>query len=294
MKPFYFGMTVDDVALRDWCKPENFEHLIEFFRSEKIPATFFVVPIDEESDRPFFTLSDRYLPAIKAAHDAGFDFGQHGLRHNRFELGIPPAMVLDLPHEVENKRYARENAEALERDHSVENCTKRLREGRRILEDAFGFAVTGFRAPALQESSGMFAALAGEKYCYDSSCCMQETGWDYLLDKMDVPPRDITRERYEALRAKSHGLELPLTCDYTWYLTPARYELTMKMAHRDLMSCMRLDIPFVTVCHVDPVHEGEGLRFLHELYAFARETAAKEGREIVFANLKTLADQVNA
>ena len=292
-QPFYFGMSVDDVALRNWCKPENFEHLIGFFQAENIPATFFVVPIDEESDKPFFTLSDRYLPLIRAAHAAGFDLGQHGLRHNRFELGIPPAMVLDLPHEVDNKRYAEENAEALERDHCVENCVARLQQGRKILEDAFGFAVTGFRAPALQESPGMFAALAAEKYPYDSSCVLQETGWDYLLDKLDVPPREITRERYEALRAKSHDLELPLTCDYTWYLTPQRYELTMKMARRDLASCMALDIPFVTVCHVDPVHEGEGLKFLHELYAFAREAADREGRDLVFANLKTIAEKVN-
>ena len=180
-QPFYFGMSVDDVALRNWCKPENFEHLIDFFQTENIPATFFVVPIDEESDKPFFTLSDRYLPLIRAAHAAGFDLGQHGLRHNRFELGIPPAMVLDLPHEVDNKRYAEKNAVA------------RLQQGRKILEDAFGFAVTGFRAPALQESPGMFAALAAEKYPYDSSCVLQETGWDYLLDKLDVPPREITR-----------------------------------------------------------------------------------------------------
>ena len=31
MKKFYFGMSVDDVALKGWCKPENFRHLIEFF-----------------------------------------------------------------------------------------------------------------------------------------------------------------------------------------------------------------------------------------------------------------------
>ena len=291
--PFYFGMSVDDVALKGWSKPENFAHLIEFFKSEQVPATFFLVPIDEESDQEFYTLSDQYLPLIQAAHQDGFEFAQHGLRHNRFELGVPPAMVLDLPHEVENKRYAHENAEALAKDHCVENCRARLRQGREVLEKALGFEVSGFRAPALQESPGMFEALAAEGYKYDSSCCMQETGWDYLLDKLDVMPRKITRERYESLRSKGFGIMLPLTCDYTWYLTPERYELTMKMAQQDLRSCIKEDIPFVTVCHVDPVHEGEGLRFLHELYAFARIAAAEAGREIEFCNLKTLAGKVN-
>ena len=292
-KPFYFAMSVDDVALKGWSKPENFEHLIEFFQAEKVPATFFVVPIDEESDQPFYTLSDRYLPTIKNAKKLGFDFGQHGLRHNRFELGVPPDMVLDLPHEVENKRYARENAAALAADHCVENCRARLRQGREILEKAFGFEVKGFRSPALQESPGMFQALAEEDYTYDSSNCMQETGWDYLLDKMEVPPRKITRERYESLRAKGCGLMLPLTCDYTWYLTCERYAKTMEMAIQDLQSCMEQDIPFVTVCHIDPVHEGEGLRFLHELYAKAGEMAAAADLDIEFVNLQTLAEKVN-
>jgi hypothetical protein len=67
----------------------------------------------------------------------------------------------------------------------------------------------------------------------------------------------------------------------------------MKMAVQDLQSCMEQDIPFVTVCHVDPVHEGEGLKFLHELYATARKMAADAGRDIEFVNLQTLAEKVN-
>ena len=292
-QPFYFGMSVDDVALKGWCKPENIRHLIEFFRTEQVPATFFVVPIDEESDKPFYTLSEDYLPIIHEAAQEGFDFEQHGLRHNRFELGVPPAMVLDLPHEVENKRWAAANREFLAQDHCVENCRARLRQGRTILEDAFGFAVTGFRAPALQESPGMFAALKAEGYMFDSSGVTQPTGWDYILDKMDTPPCAISRAVWDALRAKSFELMLPLTCDYTWYLTREKYAQAMKLAEHDLDACLAADIPFVTVCHVDPVHEGEGLRFLHELYELARAKAAAAGREPLFANLKDIAGVFN-
>ena len=46
-KKFYFGMSVDDVALDGWSKPENFLRLVEFFNKENLPATFFVVPVDE-------------------------------------------------------------------------------------------------------------------------------------------------------------------------------------------------------------------------------------------------------
>lgn len=285
---FFFGMTVDDVALDGWSCPDNFAHLQEFFRSENVPATFFVVPIDEATDKPFTSLSDRYLPLIQQGHKNGFCFGLHGIRHNRFELGVPPMMVLDLPHEAENKKWAAENKEFLEKDHCVENCRKRLAQGRKLLEDTFGFAVKGFRAPALQESPGMFAAIHDEGFEFDSSSCLQETGWDYILDKMDVPPREITRERWMALRKKGYGLSLPLTCDYTWFLTKEKYDATMALAQHDFQQCLAADVPFVTVCHVDPVHDGEGIRFLHEFYAYVRQTAKDAGVNIHFETLEDI------
>ncbi len=294
MKKFYFGMSVDDVALQGWSKPENFQHLVEFFTAEEVPATFFVVPIDEESNQPFYTLDDRYLPIIRNAHAAGFDFEQHGLRHNRFELGVPPDQILSLPHEAENKRYAAENAEFLKRDHSLENCRARLRQGREILENAFGFPVRGFRSPALQESPALFPALAAEGYEFDGSALMQWTGYDYIMGRMDVEPLEFNRQTWLDLRKKFSGVLLPMTCDYTWYLTPEKYDRMLRMAKHDLAVCLREDIPFVTVCHIDPVHDGEGLRLLRELYRFARLAAAEAGREIEFATLKTIAKDFKA
>lgn len=288
MKKFYFSQTVDDVALDTWSTPENLEDLIHFFSEEGIPATFFVVPIDEVTDKPFTTLSDKYVPLIKAAYSDGFRVGQHGLRHNRFELGIPPMMVLDLPHEAENKKWVEDNRDFLEKDHSLENCRARLKQGREILEDAFGFPIIGFRAPALQESPGMFAALKKEGYLFDSSAVLQETGWDYLLDKLDVPPRDITRAKWEALRAKGQGLTIPHTCDYTWFLSK-NYDAMMSLAKHDLQQSIEADIPFVNLCHVNPVHEGEGMRFMKEFFAVARKMVADADRELVFDTLENIA-----
>ncbi|MBO4630590.1 MAG: hypothetical protein J5858_01570, partial [Lentisphaeria bacterium] len=181
----------------------------------------------------------------------------------------------------------------LEKDHCTANCRERLRQGRMILEDAFAYAITGFRAPALQESPGMFKALKEEGYKFDSSACLQETGWDYILDKMDVPPREITRGKYEALRTKGYGLTLPLTCDYTWYLAKEKYAKTMELAKHDFRQCLANDIPFVTVCHVDPVLEGEGLHFLSDLYKTAKDESALAGKELEIINLKTLSGKVN-
>ena len=288
-KPFYFGMTVDDVALRDWSTVANFVHLVDFFKSEGVRTTFFVVPIDEETDQPFDVYAADYLDAIRAAKADGFEFGQHGLRHNRFELGIPPTFVLDLPHEIENKRYVAEHRAELDRDHSVENCRARLRQGREILERAFGFPLVGFRAPALQESPGMFEAIRTEGYYYDSSAILQESVYEFYADRMDAKPLPITKERFQALRAKSGGLTLAHTCDYTWFLPERRYEATLALAKHDLLACIANDLPFIPASHVSPVHEGEGIRFLHDIYQIARDECAKANREIRFTTLETIA-----
>ena len=137
----------------------------------------------------------------------------------------------------------------------------------------------------------MFAAIAEEGYKFDSSACLQETGWDYIQGNMDVPPRAITRERYEALRKKSSCPIFPLTTDYTWYLTKEKYAKTMELALHDLCACMDADIPFITVCHIDPVQEGEGIPFLHELYERAREEAAARGLLLEFSTIAAIADK---
>ena len=286
--PFYFGMTVDDVALRDWSTPERLERLLDFFRSENLRATLFVVPIDEATDQPFHQFEPRYLPLIRQAYQDGFRFGQHGLRHNRFELGLPPSFVLNLPHEAENKRWAQENRAQLEREHTVENCRARLRQGRLLLEAAFGFPVQSFRAPALQESPAMFKAIKQEGYLVDGSALLQETAYDYYLDRMDAAPVEITRELWEAKRRNGLGLTLPQTCDYTWDLHDNHYSQVMALAQHDFRQCLEQDLPFVTVCHVNPVFDGEGIRFLRDFFQFARTATAAAGRELQFKTLEEL------
>ena len=289
MKKFFFGMTVDDVALADGCERDNLCRLMDFFAARNLPATFFVVPLDEESGRPLDEMPGDYVSLIQSAQAAGHEFAQHGLSHNRFELGVPPDMVLDLPHEAENKRYARENAAELAEEHSLENCRRKLRQGREILERVLGAPPRGFRSPALQESPGMFAALAAEGYLYDSSNCLQETGWDYIVGNMQSQPREINRAGWQKLRDKAHGLMLPLTCDYTWFLSADKYQAAVELARHDLRQCMKAEIPFVPLCHVNPVFAGEGMRLLEELFDMAQEECTRQGRQLQFATMTDIA-----
>ena len=60
---FQFAMTVDDVALAHWYCEKNFRNLIAFFDENGVKATFFVVPVDEESEKPFYEVFPE-LPEI--------------------------------------------------------------------------------------------------------------------------------------------------------------------------------------------------------------------------------------
>ena len=194
MKKMLFGFSIDDVILDGWSTPEHLNSILDFCAEEKISATFMVVPENESGVKA----PDRkeYAGVMKRLLAEGHEIAQHGIRHDRFEIGIPPRMILDLPHEGPAREYLASHKDFLKKDHSVENIRQRLKYGRDILESGYGIKINGFRAPALQSCANMFKAIAEEGYTYDSSACLQETGWDYLNGNMDAKPRAITKERW--------------------------------------------------------------------------------------------------
>jgi peptidoglycan/xylan/chitin deacetylase (PgdA/CDA1 family) len=210
---------------------------------------------------------------------AGHEVAQHGLDHERFETGIPPAMVLELPHEGPAREYLATHRAELEAALAVEPLRQRLRQGRQILEQALGAPIRGFRAPCLSTCPNLFLALAAEGYGFDSSKCLQPTAWDIINGRPGTPPRPVTRAGYQALRA-GVGLPVhPLTAEYTWYLKERDYDVTLRLAWHDLDACLAAGIPFVSVCHVSPVQEGEGTRgfdLYGELVDYARRRAREE------------------
>lgn len=282
----FFGFTVDDVALDGWSTPEHLNNLIDFCNQRRIAATFFAVPENEEG----VTLGDRgeYAPVLRKLLDSGHEIGQHGIRHDRFEIGIPPQMILELPHEGPARKFLAENRERLAAELTVPTIRRRLAYGREILESALGAPVRGFRAPSLQTCENLYQALGEEKYLFDSSACLQETGWDYLNGRCDVPPREITRARFASLQKIPGVPSWPLTTDYSWFLTQDHYALSMELARHDFRQCRAAGIPFVTVCHVSPVQEGEencGFRFWDEFIAWMREEAERENFKLQSATL---------
>jgi len=280
----YLCFTVDDVGFDDFSTEEHLARLLEFCSEQAIKATLLIVPRcdgKEIGERP------GYVDLLRQAREAGHEVAQHGLDHDRFECGIPPKMVLDLPHEgPARERLANHRAE-IEASLTVGHLRSRLREGRRILESGLAAPIAGFRAPCLSICDNLFTAIEAEGYLYDSSRHLQEAGWDIINGKDPITPQPISRTIFDAFQYGAVR-EFPLTADYAWYLRRERYEITLNLAKHDFDACLAAGIPFVPVCHVSPIQEGAGncgYELYRELIAHARARAEAEGKPLVSMTL---------
>ncbi len=279
-----FCLTVDDVCLDGYSTEEHMQALLRFFHSEDIRSTFFVVPRAHG-----IPLKERpgYVELLRQALAQGHALGQHGLEHDRFETGIPPRMILDLPHEGPARQRLASERRKIEENLTVFSLRQRLAQGRRILEEALGVGVSGFRAPCLSVCKNLFTALDAEDFCYDSSHYLQAGGWDLLQGK-PLAQRPISRKDFDQSQHPGRMRSLPLTTEYTWYLRSECFEDTMTLAQFDFASCLRAGIPFVTLAHVSPLNEcqnGCGFDFYRRLIDDARDQSSAAGEELRLLNL---------
>lgn len=287
-KSLMFGFSVDDIGLDGYSSEKHLNQLLDFCDKHRVKATLFAVP-DVEGKR--MDKRSGYVAILRDAIQRGHEVAQHGLQHERFEIGIPPEMIMILPHEGPARKFLAENRHNLAAEHSVEKIRTKLRLGREILENAIGKAIKGFRAPSLQSCTNMFIALAEENYEYDSSTCLQEAGWD-LLNNIDYVPREITRTRFFQMQKSANMNELPLTTDYVWYLKEEKFDRALALAIHDYEACVAAAIPFVPVCHVSPIFEGDddlGFEFYRCLFAHMTEHSSSNS----FAVKSMTLDEIN-
>ena len=285
MPPAIFCFTVDDVGYEGYSTEDHLSRLLEFCRSEGLKATLFTVPLAQE-----IPLAARpgYVQLLRDAVGAGHEVAQHGLRHGRFETGIPPDMILALPHEGPARQRLRTQRAQIEAGLRVDALRKTLGRGRDLLREALGFAPAGFRAPCLSTCANLFTAIAEEGYAYDSSAFLQPAGWDLLNGVHRPTPTPITREAWQRLQHRSGVPELALTAEYTWYLTRDRFEATLALAKHDFNACLENVVPFVPLCHVSPIQEGQaacGLEFYRRLLEHAEQKAATCGTPLLRTTL---------
>lgn len=274
-----FCLTVDDVGYEGYSTEGHLLRLLDFCATQRLKATLFAVPLAQGIS---FTERSGYVAILKDAINAGHEIGQHGLEHDRFEFGIPPEMVLALPHEGPARERLRNHRGGIEKELQIEILRGKLLRGRNILEKALCASIRGFRSPCLSVCDNLFHALEQEHFLYDSSRYMQPAGWD-LLNRGTAVPHPITRKIFDALQYAGTLRTLPLTAEYTWYLKQSMFDATLQLAKHDFDSCLKAGIPFIPICHVSPIQEGgdnHGFKLYEELLKYARERAALHNLEL--------------
>lgn len=288
-----WGFSVDDIGLDGYSTEEHLNNILNFLDGYQMKATFFAVPEAEGG-----TLSKRreYVSILRDAIKRGHEVAQHGLTHDRFEIGVPPEMILNLLHEGPARAFLAENSEKLKSEHTVGKIRRKLKKGRKIIEDAIGMRVNGFRSPALQSCDNMFIALAEEEYFYDSSTCLQKAGWD-ILNNLKYVPQEINQGRFAQLQ-KAGLRELPLTTEYTWYLGRDNFDKEYNLAVHDFDCCMNSGIPFINICHVSPIQEGSdpglGFELYRKLIEYSKAGAGRDKYELKSMPLLKIAERISA
>lgn len=292
MDSFHLAVTADDVGMDGYSTPEHLDNVVSFWESEGLKGTLFVVPRWEGRE---IGDSAEYVALLKDVVTRGHEVAQHGLDHTRFQTGIPPKMVLDLAHEGPAREYLAQHRDEIDASHTMSHLRAVLATGRRILEDALGIPMMGFRAPCLSTCDRLFEALQAEAYQYDSSTVFQDAAWAMISNPdTDVSPLPITRERFQRMQTQGSMRTWPISAEYTWYLKREYAESFLGLAKHDLDACLAAGIPFVPVCHVSPVQEGDpgqGFDLYRKLLAHARTRAEAAGKRWVSVTLSQLCSE---
>ena len=255
-----YCFSMDDVAYPGYSTPEHLEKVLNMLSENKLHGTFFVVPKGDLRE---------YKTLLHEAVSAGHEVAQHGLEHYRFEVGIPPEMVLNAPHEKKYKEYLVKHRSEIEDSLTLEKIRATMREGRNILEDLMQQPVAGFRAPCLQLCDNFFKAIAMEGYLYDSSTWLQAYNWagSGLTEPVEITRNDFDEKQHPGFT------ELPLTADYVWYLTEERYDKKIELAMHDFRNIKAADFPLVNLSHVSPIQtpDDTGLKFISDWVSRMRD-----------------------
>ena len=105
---------------------------------------------------------------------------------------------------------------------------------------------------------------------------------------MDINPEPITARIFKKKQRRGTLPILPLTTEYTWYLSGGRYESTLNLALHDLNACAQAGIPFVPLAHVFPLLQdkcGHGIMLYEQLFREVTRLAGTRNEPVQFPML---------
>jgi len=264
-----FVVTVDDAGglIQDLAQ---FHRVTEFFGSEGVPASFFVVPRGDgewQLDR-----EPQWLAALHQAEQQGHDCQLHGLDHHGPEFGPCPPFVYALSGQDPDERLKSDRAQfgkLWRRD----LFAAKLRIAIAVFTDALGRRPQVFRSGALSQSAELYQALGDVRMRYVSNQVVDPRGWKYIVGQYDNPgdwDRGVPPVPY---RLTESVISLPMASEYAWRLNAEKVEKHLALGLEDLGRVYAAGGVFILICHLQMVgaEEPYARDLLRRLFLAARE-----------------------
>lgn len=263
-----FVVTVDDPGglIQDLTL---FDTTRRFFDAEGAPASFMVVPRGEGDWR--LDRQADWLAALRSAESDGHDCQLHGLDHNGCEFGPYPAMIRALGgHDPEEALRA--DTERFGHLWRYDVALEKLTTAIGIYERAFERRPLVFRTGALSQTPDLYTAMADAGMRYASNLVTDPRGWAYIIENYDDPGDWDPAVPAGPYWLTDRIVNLPMTSEYAWYLTPEKIDRHLALALEDLRRVYEVGGVFVLICHVQCVGAEDGLsrELLRCLLAVAR------------------------
>lgn len=243
MEKLNFIMTSDDVG-RD--SVENFDKFISFLDKHEIKCTFFAVP--KPRDNAPLIENKLWIDALKKAIKNGHDVQLHGFTHEKFECGFPDGLVLELYEKETRKELLKkieEEREDIEENLTLEKLFERLSNSKIAFEKIFGYSPFCFRSTLLGTCGNFYEALSktGIKYC--SNLVVNPRGWGQIAGEK-TGKSEWDKSVTPLLTKVEHGVtELPISCEYTWFLKEEQIEKAVEMMKEDAHKIAKIKNAFM-------------------------------------------------
>jgi peptidoglycan/xylan/chitin deacetylase (PgdA/CDA1 family) len=265
-----FVLTNDDAG---GANPHLFRELLDFLATQKVPATFFVVPhtggkpLDEKPE-----WLDLFQRALSEGHELQLHAFDHG---STFEFGVPPDFMLDIIPDA--KARWQQEPEVIQAEHTLAKMSEKIARGKEIFVRALGFEPVGFRGPCLSMCDATYQALADHGFRWSSNLVVNPMGWRYINRDYDAGEPWQPDVPSHPFRYKSGVIEVPMISEYTWYLRDEDVERHYALIKDDFDRVHRRGDPFVSLSHYYAM-TGEwsaGQRVYERLLEHAREQGAR-------------------
>lgn len=282
-----FIVTMDDPGglIQDLA---TFEHARRFFDSQKVPASFMVVPRGEGGW--LLDQQSQWLEALHSAERDGHDCQLHGLDHKDCEFGPYPAMIRAL-HGTDPESVLQSDTAQFGHTWHYESYLGKLKTALEIFERAFTRQPLVFRTGALSQTPELYDAAADLGLRYTSNLVVDPRGWEYIVENYDNPGDWDPAVPPLPYHLNDRVINLPMIGEYAWYLTEEKIDRHLALALDDLQRVYATGGVYVLICHVQCVGAEDGLsqELLSRLFQ-----AARANYDVQFQTLSGLVSDVES